>query len=162
MAKPLSRRQVTCSDCGEMFDRYAYLEQHYERKHPGKPCREKRQASIVDLFKTGSKRPHQLPSDEGEPMDQEYNAEDPGPSKSTYQPLPHSSIQTIQSKPNEEQPSCHRPLNNRRTKKKHFCHKFKKFLTNSPKVVMSKIPLNQLLYCLLYNPVSKLRRKITK
>ena len=88
-----------------MFNRYAYLEQHYERKHPGKPCREKRQASIADLFKTGSKRPHQLPSDEEEPMEEEHNAEDPGPSTSTHQPLPHSSIQTIQSKPNEEQPS---------------------------------------------------------
>ena len=43
----------------------------------------------------------------------------------------------------------HRPLNNRRTKMKHFCHKFKKFLTNGPKVVMSKIPLTQPLYCLL-------------
>ena len=38
-------------------------------------------------------------------MEEEHNAEDPGPSTSTHQPLPHSSIQTIQTKPNEEQTS---------------------------------------------------------
>ena len=57
MLKPLSRRQVVCNECGEVFDRFSYLEQHFQRKHPGKPCREKKQSSLLDHLRAGSKRP---------------------------------------------------------------------------------------------------------
>ena len=57
MLKPLSRRQVVCNECGEVFDRFSYLEQHFQRKHPGKPCREKKQSSLLDHLQAGSKRP---------------------------------------------------------------------------------------------------------
>ena len=56
MSKPLSRRQVFRNECGEAFDRHSYLEQHFQRKHPGKPCREKKQSSLLDHMRAGSKR----------------------------------------------------------------------------------------------------------
>ena len=55
-SKPLSRRKVICGECEEEFDRYANLEQHFERRHPNKPCREKSQTSILSLFQAKRKK----------------------------------------------------------------------------------------------------------
>ena len=60
--KPPSKRQVTCSECDKTVERLENLQRHYEKYHPGKPCRLKDQGSIIDFMKTGAKRP--LPCDE--------------------------------------------------------------------------------------------------
>ena len=54
--KCLSRRSVICNECGENLDRYDYLKQHFERKHPGKPCMARGQSSISTFVSVGTKR----------------------------------------------------------------------------------------------------------
>ena len=54
--KCLSRRSVICNECGEKLDRHDYFKQHFERKHPGKPCMARGQSSISNFVSVGSKR----------------------------------------------------------------------------------------------------------
>ena len=88
--KSLSRRKVTCSECGDSFDRYAYLEQHFERRHPGKQCREKNQTSLVELMKAGTKRG--LPEDLG---DQTEPDDDTSPENSIPPPQTSAPTQSV-------------------------------------------------------------------
>ena len=54
--KCLFWRCVICNECGEKLDRYDYLKQHFERKHPGKPCMARGQSSISTFVSVGTKR----------------------------------------------------------------------------------------------------------
>ena len=54
--KPLSRRSITCKECGKIFERFENLKNHYERKHPGKSCMVKGQSSISTFVGVGAKR----------------------------------------------------------------------------------------------------------
>ena len=62
MSKPLSKRQVNCAECGKTFKRFENLQRHFESSHPGKPCMQKNQSSLLDLMRAGSKRA--LPPDD--------------------------------------------------------------------------------------------------
>ena len=44
--KRLSHRPIVCFDCGEVISWGFNLQKHYERNHPGKPCREKGQTQL--------------------------------------------------------------------------------------------------------------------
>ena len=57
--KPLSRRSITCKECGKIIERFENLKIHYERKHPGKSCMVKGQSSMstfVGVGPVGTKR----------------------------------------------------------------------------------------------------------